>query len=104
MIAKERKPLKYRVEIIAVASILIGIITYYITSNWIKSVGSIIVILGIVIFGIIARKKLKESNKLKKMETVFPEFLELVSSNLRAGMTIDRALLLSSREEFSPLD
>ena len=104
MIAKERKPLKYKIEIIGVISILIGIITYYITSNWIKSVVSIIVVLCLIIFGIIARKKLKESNKLRKMETVFPEFLELVSSNLRAGMTIDRALLLSSREEFSPLD
>jgi pilus assembly protein TadC len=38
------------------------------------------------------------------MEEVFPDFIELVSSNLRAGMTVDKALLLSSRKEFSPLD
>lgn len=38
------------------------------------------------------------------MEDAFPDFLELMSSNLRAGMTVDRALLLSSREEFAPLD
>jgi len=38
------------------------------------------------------------------MEAAFPDFLQLMSSNLRAGMTIDRALLLSSRKEFAPLD
>ena len=38
------------------------------------------------------------------MEDIFPDFIELMASNLRAGMTIDRALLLSSRKEFAPLD
>jgi len=38
------------------------------------------------------------------MEASFPDFLQLVSSNLRAGMTIDKALLLSSRKDFAPLD
>jgi len=35
---------------------------------------------------------------------VFPDFISLMASNLRAGMTIDQAMLLSSREEFAPLD
>ncbi|NCO11103.1 hypothetical protein CO038_01010 [Candidatus Pacearchaeota archaeon CG_4_9_14_0_2_um_filter_39_13] len=47
---------------------------------------------------------LKEAERLKKMESSFPDFIQLVSSNLRAGMTIDKALLLSSRKEFAPLD
>lgn len=34
------------------------------------------------------------------VEGVLPDALQLMSSNLRAGMTIDRALLLSSRPEF----
>ena len=38
------------------------------------------------------------------MELAFPDFLQLMSSNLRAGITIDRSLLLSSRKEFAPLD
>jgi hypothetical protein len=49
-------------------------------------------------------KKLKDSAKIKKMEGIFPEFLQLMASNLRAGMTVSRAMLLSSREEFAPLD
>jgi hypothetical protein len=38
------------------------------------------------------------------MEEVFPDFIELVASNLRAGMTVERSLMLSSRKEFAPLD
>jgi len=49
-------------------------------------------------------KKLKDSARIKKMENVFPDFLQLVASNLRAGMTVSKAMLLSSREEFAPLD
>lgn len=47
---------------------------------------------------------LKKLSRIKKLEAVFPDFLQLVASNLRAGMTVDRAMLLSAREEFAPLD
>ncbi len=50
------------------------------------------------------RDKLKKIDRIRKMETAFPDFLQLMSSNLRAGITIDRAILLSVREEFDPLD
>lgn len=50
------------------------------------------------------KKRLVISANIRKMEGVFPDFIELVSSNLRAGMTIDKALLLGSRKEFAPLD
>lgn len=43
---------------------------------------------------------LKADKKSKFVETVLPDVLQLMSSNLRAGMTTDRALLLSAREEF----
>jgi type II secretory pathway component PulF len=47
---------------------------------------------------------MREFHRVKKVEEVFPDFLQLVASNLRAGMTVDRALILSAREEFAPLD
>ncbi|MFH1425570.1 MAG: type II secretion system F family protein [archaeon] len=50
------------------------------------------------------RRKLKKYNDIKKMEDAFPDFISLMASNLRAGMTVDKALLLSSRKEFAPLD
>jgi Flp pilus assembly protein TadB len=42
--------------------------------------------------------------RIKRNESVFPDFLQLMSSNLRAGITIDRSIFLSSRPEFAPLD
>jgi len=45
----------------------------------------------------------KSNKKSKEIELVLPDALQLMSGNLRAGLTTDRALLLSSREEFGPL-
>jgi pilus assembly protein TadC len=50
------------------------------------------------------KTSLKASARIKKMEDVFPDVIQLMSSNLRAGMTVDRAFLLSARPEFYPLD
>ncbi len=47
---------------------------------------------------------LNASTRIKKMETIFPDVIQLMASNLRAGMTIDRAFILSARPEFHPLD
>lgn len=49
-------------------------------------------------------KQLKRAARIKKIESIFPDFLQLMASNLRAGMTIDRSMLLSVRKEFYPLD
>ncbi len=37
------------------------------------------------------------------IDDVLPDALQLMSTNLRAGMTVDKALLLSARPEFGPL-
>jgi flagellar protein FlaJ len=41
--------------------------------------------------------------KAKFAETVLPDALQLMSSNIRAGLTTDKALLLAARPEFGPL-
>ncbi|HLC78575.1 MAG TPA: type II secretion system F family protein [Candidatus Nanoarchaeia archaeon] len=38
------------------------------------------------------------------MEDIFPDVISLMASNLRSGITIDRAFLLAARPEFDPLD
>lgn len=38
------------------------------------------------------------------IEGILPDALQLMASNLRAGLTTDRALLLSARPEFGPLE
>ncbi len=41
--------------------------------------------------------------KKKYVEDVLPDFLQLLSANLKAGLTIERALAASAREGFGPL-
>ena len=50
------------------------------------------------------KKSLDKAGMVNKMEEVFPDFLQLVAGNLRAGITIDKSILISARKEFSPLD
>ncbi len=46
---------------------------------------------------------LKTDTKAKFVEKTLPDALQLMASNLRAGLTTDKALLLSARPEFGPL-
>lgn len=46
---------------------------------------------------------LRADAKARFVESILPDALQLMSSNLRAGLTTDRALLLSARPEFGPL-
>ncbi len=45
---------------------------------------------------------LRVDAKAKFVEEVLPDVLQLMSSNLKAGMTTGRALILSARPEFGP--
>lgn len=46
---------------------------------------------------------LSVDSKAKFAEEVLPDALQLMSSNMRAGLTTDKALLLAARPEFGPL-
>lgn len=46
---------------------------------------------------------LRAERRKKKMEKILPDALKLVSSNTRSGHTIEKAFLLSARDEFGPL-
>ncbi|MCX8195280.1 MAG: type II secretion system F family protein [Candidatus Micrarchaeota archaeon] len=43
------------------------------------------------------------NSRAVKVEEVLPDFLSLMASNIRAGLTPDKALIVSAREEFGPL-
>lgn len=45
---------------------------------------------------------LRADAKAKFVESILPDVLQLMASNLRAGLTTDKALLLSARAEFGP--
>jgi len=70
---------------------------------------SVNVIIGIVV-GIISGLgipltfiSLRAERRRVKMEKVLPDALRLVSSNTRSGHTLEKAFLLSARDEFGPL-
>lgn len=88
----------------AMLMLLVSASYYFITRN--ASNTFIIFSAAILLFSayLVMQKKLKRRQEIKKMEDVFPDFISLMASNLRAGMTIDRALVLSARKEFAPLD
>ncbi|MFH1711599.1 MAG: type II secretion system F family protein [Nanoarchaeota archaeon] len=90
--------------IVLVLACIISLVFYYfyrsIIISGVSIVGFIILAWAYSFFS----KSLEENARKNKMESVFPDFLQLMSSNLRAGMTISKAILLSAREEFSPLD
>lgn len=87
-----------------IIAILIGVSIFFIYNNLIFAGAGFVVGLIVSFLTFSFMSTLKRSAKIKKIESVFPDFLQLVSSNLRAGMTVDRAMLLSSRSEFAPLD
>ena len=88
----------------ALISLAITIVCYFLTKDMATSISIFLTAIILLQTYFFVKETLKQYNKIKKMESVFPDFIELMASNLRAGMTIDRALLLSSRKEFSPLD
>jgi len=88
---------------IFLALIIAGAV-YYFKQNIFLSIGTFIGLFIIFLIYSYFKNLLGKSARIKKIESVFPDFLGLMSSNLRAGITIDKAMLLSAREEFSPLD
>ena len=85
-------------------ALILSIVFYFISGKGSYAGVAFLVSLALIETYFFVKQILKRSLKVKAMENVFPDFIELMASNLRAGMTIDKALLFSSRKEFSPLD
>ncbi|MBI2598071.1 MAG: type II secretion system F family protein [Candidatus Diapherotrites archaeon] len=47
---------------------------------------------------------LAAESKGKFVESILPDALQLVASNMKSGMTAERALIFSARKEFGPLE
>lgn len=101
---EEKSRMKKRLLISLIAAVLISTLILLFDKNWIIFIISFFVIIAFFFLYFYFKAKLQESSRVKKIEEVFPDFLQLMSSNLRAGITIDRAMLLSSKEEFYPLN
>jgi len=99
------KPKKrINLTLVFLAGLVLSTITFFLTKSILNSLIVLISAVALIITYVSTKKKLVESEKIKTMELVFPDFLQLISSNLKAGITIDRAIVISSRKEFAPLD
>lgn len=101
---KERQQLVKKEVVSGIFSLGIAGINFAVQRKIFVSV--IVFFISMIVLFFISKlmKDFKETDRIKKIEEVFPDFLQLVASNLRAGMTVDKAMLMSSRPEFAPLD
>ena len=87
-------------SILGLASLLIGFLFFGVytaigiaLTSFIGFQGLMYVILALVM-----------DSRTKQIEEVLADALQLMSANVRAGMTLDRAIWLSARPEFGPLE
>lgn len=100
---KKVSPMRFFIRF-AMVMLLLSAGYYFLTKN---ATNTFIIFSGALLLCsvyLVMKKRMKRHYEIKKMEEVFPDFISLMSSNLRAGMTVDRALVLSARKEFAPLD
>lgn len=96
-------PEKYNGQILLISFIITAItssIFYFFNINMLFA---ILVFLFLNIF-FYYKVSLKAIARIRQMEKVFPDVISLMASNLRAGITIDKAFVMSARKEFAPLD
>ncbi|HLC74177.1 MAG TPA: type II secretion system F family protein [Candidatus Nanoarchaeia archaeon] len=98
--SKKRKLFLIQLAVALVLGIIIGIFkkSTLLSGLW------VIGIVGILVLYSATKVKLEYYARIKKMENNFPDFLQIMASNLRAGMPTDQALLMSARKELDPLD
>ena len=99
----EKHPEKYHNSIFILTIVLTAIAStlFYFLSIGIYFIPFVFIFLHVLFY---FKTSLKADSRLKKMESVFPDVISLMSSNLKSGITIDKAFLLAARPEFDPLD
>ncbi len=63
--------------------------------------GSIFLVIELIVYIMVS---LSASARAKQIEEALPDALQLMSSNIRAGLTTDKALLMAARPEFGALE
>lgn len=89
-------------------SLIVSLLFAFLADFTFRLVGPIVIIVAISVFVIMhvvfySWLVLSGESKAQFVNSVLPDALRLVASNLRSGSTVDRALMQSAREEFGPL-
>jgi len=99
----ERPPAEYSNFLFLIAIILTVLFSAIFLIFKVTLLWSIVVFVLVNLFSYF-KLSLKAANRIKKMEEVFPDVISLMASNLRSGITIEKAFLMAARPEFDPLD
>jgi len=104
---KERAQLRF-IGFAYLFGIVIGIALVPVFSMFFHWAPISLVLGAIIVFALLecviyARLMLRADARSRKVEAVLPDALQLIAINLRAGLTVDKALLNSARREFGPL-
>lgn len=96
---------EYFVGMTMILSFLFGVSAGFFLSPLLEISFWIIFVLGVILVNafVYSWLALVVDKKVAIIEEALPDAMQLIASNLKAGMTPDRALLLSSRPEFGPL-
>ncbi|NOR85631.1 hypothetical protein GQ473_05940 [archaeon] len=87
--------------ITSIANILY-LLLFFSVPLWMVFIPSVVLLTAGAIAPYVIFTILSESRK-KRMEAVLPDILMLASSNIKSGLTIDRAILFAARPEFGEL-
>lgn len=99
----ERPPAEYH------NSVLLLTIIFTIFFSAVFLIFKVTLLFSLVVFAFLNlffffKTSLKASARIRKMEDVFPDVISLMASNLRSGITIEKAFLMAARPEFDPID
>ena len=84
---------------VAVAAMFAGVLMLFVDlPYWLMFLAGI----GLVNASIYAMLTLNADHRGQFVEEILPDVLQLMSANLRAGMTVDKSFLLAARPEFGP--
>jgi len=101
---EKRQKINKRITTSTAVGLIVGVIAFFFNKDPLVSIIIGVSVIAFFFLYLHFKEQLIISGRVKKIEEVFPDFLQLMSSNLRAGITIDKSMLLSAREEFDPLD
>lgn len=102
----KKDPREYS-NFIILMGIIIGVVGFavlLIVLNWIFAIVALFVCFGLTLFTFYLILMLEADRRAKEAENALPDALQLMATNLRAGLTTDKAFLVSARDEFGVLN
>ncbi len=87
----------------AALSIIVFLISPFFTNNSLIIYSASLAFLIFMPFLFYFLLLMRSESRANKIETVLPDALQIIASNIRAGMTLENAIWSSARPEFGPL-